>query len=100
MGDVERAGHFESQALFLEALDALTTRDTVTARRKLERALRAYPEVAKEPEGFIAWLWAEVDAIDAQIREEEEREEREAEAFAAKVAALGLDPARYAHLAR
>jgi len=50
LGDVERAGHFESQALFLEALDALQTRDTVTARRKLVRALRAYPDVAKESE--------------------------------------------------
>jgi len=50
LGDVERAGHFESQALYLEALDALVERDTVSARRLLERALLAYPDLGKEPD--------------------------------------------------
>ncbi|MEM8883927.1 MAG: O-antigen ligase family protein [Planctomycetota bacterium] len=49
LGDVERAGHFESQALFLEALGALQARDPVTARRKLKEARTAYPDVLKEP---------------------------------------------------
>ena len=48
--DVERAGHFEAQALFLEVLQALVERDPVSARRKLGRALRAYPDLLKEKE--------------------------------------------------
>jgi len=54
LGDVERAGHFSSQALFLEALAALADMDPVTARRKLERAELAYPDVASEPEVVVA----------------------------------------------
>jgi hypothetical protein len=53
-GDVERAGHFESQALFLEALAALADLDPITARRKVERAVRAYPDVVREPEVIVA----------------------------------------------
>jgi hypothetical protein len=52
--DVERAGHFESQALYLEVLAALGKRDPVTARRKLERALLAYPKLLLEPEVLAA----------------------------------------------
>lgn len=52
--DVERAGHFESQALYLEVLVALAERDPVTARRKLERALLAYPKLFAESEVLIA----------------------------------------------
>jgi len=52
--DVERAGHFESQALYLEVIVALTERDPVTARRKLERALLAYPKLFEEPEVLLA----------------------------------------------
>ena len=37
LGDVERAGHFESQALFLETLDALARANDVTARRAFRR---------------------------------------------------------------
>ena len=52
--DVERAGHFESQALYLEVIVALTERDPVTARRKLEKALLAYPRLFEEPEVLYA----------------------------------------------
>lgn len=54
LGDVERAGHFESQSLFLETLEAIAARDPVTARKKFERALRAYPDLAKEGEVIMA----------------------------------------------
>jgi len=55
--------------------------------------------VAKDPEGFIAWLNSEVEELYAREREREARKAREREAFALKVAALGLDPERFAYLA-
>ncbi|MHC4940572.1 MAG: O-antigen ligase family protein [Planctomycetota bacterium] len=54
LGDVERAGHFESQALFLEVLGSLANGDPVTARRKFKRARQAYPGLTKEPEVVVA----------------------------------------------
>jgi len=51
--DVERAGHFEAQALFVEMLEAIEQDDAVTARRKLGKALRAYPDLLKEPEAVV-----------------------------------------------
>jgi len=51
--DVERAGHFEAQALFIDMLEAIEEGDTVTARRRLDSALRAYPKLLKEPEVLI-----------------------------------------------
>lgn len=58
-----------------------------------------WAEVAKDPADFEAWLWAEVDRMDRQAREAEARKAAERVAFRAKVAALGLDPERYMHLA-
>jgi tetratricopeptide (TPR) repeat protein len=52
--DVERAGHFESQALYLEVLQALAELDPVTARKKLKEALRAYPDLLNEREVVVA----------------------------------------------
>ncbi|MHC4850229.1 MAG: tetratricopeptide repeat protein, partial [Planctomycetota bacterium] len=54
MGDVERAGHFESQALFIEVLTSLSKGDPVTARRKFKRARQAYPKLPEEPEVVLA----------------------------------------------
>lgn len=54
LGDVERAGHFESQALFLETLEALESLDPVTARKQFKRAVRAYPDLATEREVILA----------------------------------------------
>jgi len=47
-GEVERAAQLEAVALFLEALQALDQADEALARRRYERALRAYPGLGEE----------------------------------------------------
>jgi O-antigen ligase len=47
-GEIERAAQLEAMALFLETLDALAEGDEQLARRRYERALRAYPKLAEE----------------------------------------------------
>jgi hypothetical protein len=48
-GEVERAAQLEAVALFLETLEALAEGDEALARRRYDRALRAYPGLAAEP---------------------------------------------------
>ncbi len=48
-GELDRATQLEAMALFLETLDALDQGDEGLARRRYERALRAYPGLAEEP---------------------------------------------------
>jgi len=47
-GELDRAAQLEAVALFLETLEALAQGDEATARRRYERALRAYPGLADE----------------------------------------------------
>ncbi|MCK6461319.1 MAG: hypothetical protein L6Q95_15660, partial [Planctomycetes bacterium] len=47
-GELDRATQLEAVALFLETLEALAQGDEATARRRYERALRAYPGLADE----------------------------------------------------
>ncbi|HEX5137153.1 MAG TPA: O-antigen ligase family protein [Planctomycetota bacterium] len=54
-GEVQRAAQLEAVALFLETLEALAQGDEALARRRYERALRAYPELAGERTVQEAW---------------------------------------------
>jgi hypothetical protein len=47
-GEVDRAAQLEAVALFLETLEAIDQGDDQLARRRYERALRAYPKLAEE----------------------------------------------------